>query len=333
MIITSRQVTLGMIAILVAASILLSLDNIHSNVEPFIQAINIFSGIFFCFLFWLTRRGWPHTSLIVVIFIVVIIGFTTNEPYLTKQASLTVLMPSIFAMVLTTPRWILSSAIATLLFVVLKSGWQSIYLETVNLLVYGIATICLMIGWLIANSASRRADLARSEAEQAARALQEANSSLEQRVAERTAEVETNLREIQSQAAEQARLLQEIAQQRELIRDLSVPVIPVSDTTMVMPLVGEMDTQRLEHIHAQALQSLERSHARTLIIDITGVPVVDTQIAQGLMSVSQAARLLGGKVILVGIRPEVAQTIVSLGMNIRGIATYGDLKAALVKNV
>jgi rsbT co-antagonist protein RsbR len=113
------------------------------------------------------------------------------------------------------------------------------------------------------------------------------------------------------------------------VRDLSVPVIPVSATTLVLPLVGALDSARLAHLQTRALQAVEQGRARTLILDITGVPVVDNQVAEGLLGVVQAAQLLGATVMLVGIRPEVAQTIVTLGLPFQAVHTFRDLQAAL----
>ncbi len=79
----------------------------------------------------------------------------------------------------------------------------------------------------------------------------------------------------------------------------------------------------------QALGALERSSARRLLLDITSVRVVDSQVAQGLIAAVQAGHLLGTEVTLVGIRPEVAQAIVALGLNLQGVQTFGDLQTAL----
>jgi anti-anti-sigma regulatory factor len=159
--------------------------------------------------------------------------------------------------------------------------------------------------------------------------LRQSLESLEQRVAERTADLQHALDEVETRAREQERLLEENRQQRETIREMSVPVLPVTDSTLVMPLVGAMDTERLRLLQDQALQAIERSRARTLILDITGVPVVDSQVAQGLIGVVQAARLLGAEVLLVGIRPEVAQAIVTLGLSLSELRTHNDLQGAL----
>jgi rsbT co-antagonist protein RsbR len=160
-------------------------------------------------------------------------------------------------------------------------------------------------------------------------ALARARVDLEAEVAARTAELRVALLEVEGRAAEQARLLNELAQQRAVIRELSVPVLPVSAKTLVMPLVGALDTARLQQVQERALQAIERGAARQLVLDITGVPVVDSQVAQGLLAVVQAARLLGAEAVLVGVRPEVAQTVVGLGLSLPGLRTYADLQTAL----
>jgi rsbT co-antagonist protein RsbR len=159
--------------------------------------------------------------------------------------------------------------------------------------------------------------------------LHAAQASLEAQVVERTAALQSALAEVESRATEQARLLDENQQQRTTIMEISVPVLPISVDTLVMPLIGTMDSSRLRQLHQQALHALEQSSARRLLLDITGVPVVDSQVAQGLIVTVNAGRLLGAEVMLVGIRPEVAQAIVGLGLNLSGIRTFSDLQTAL----
>jgi rsbT co-antagonist protein RsbR len=159
--------------------------------------------------------------------------------------------------------------------------------------------------------------------------LRQTLEGLEQRVADRTVDLQHALDEVETRAREQERLLEENRRQRETIHEMSVPVLPVTDSMLVMPLVGAMDTERLRLLQDQALRAIERLRAHTLILDITGVPIVDSQVAQGLVGVVQAARLLGAEVLLVGIRPEVAQAIVGLGLSLPGLRAYNDLQGAL----
>jgi rsbT co-antagonist protein RsbR len=98
-----------------------------------------------------------------------------------------------------------------------------------------------------------------------------------------------------------------------------------------MPLVGELDEERLEHFQQQALKALERYKVKFLVLDITGIPYVDSLVAERLLNVVQSSRLLGTDVILVGIRPEVAQTVVQLGLNLSGIRSFSSLQSALAE--
>ncbi len=168
------------------------------------------------------------------------------------------------------------------------------------------------------------------QSEEREQALEAIRASLEDTVSERTSALTVALEDVQRRADEQAALLAENMQQRDIIREMSVPVLPVSRETLVMPLIGALDSARLAQIQERALGRLQVTRARRLLLDITGVPVVDSQVSQGLISVVQTARLLGAEVSLIGIRPEVAQAIVSLGLDLSNVRTYSDLQSALV---
>src|SRR5215213_3191427 len=134
--------------------------------------------------------------------------------------------------------------------------------------------------------------------------------------------------------ASHARIAEQLAvidQQQTVIRDMSVPVLPLLASTLVMPLVGALDTSRLALMQEQALHALEHSSARQLILDITGVPIVDTQVALGLTQLVQAAQLLGAHVSIVGIRPEVAQALVGLGISLPNIKTFSTLQLGVAQ--
>ncbi len=162
--------------------------------------------------------------------------------------------------------------------------------------------------------------------------LFQTNISLEARVAERTADLAQALAESERRAEEQRELLDTLAHQREVIREMSVPVLPIGTTTLVMPLVGALDAQRLADIESQALASVERSGAHYLLIDVTGLAIIDSQVAAGLVRVAKAVRLLGAWVTLVGVRPEVAQAIVGLGIELGELRTASDLGSALARS-
>jgi rsbT co-antagonist protein RsbR len=120
--------------------------------------------------------------------------------------------------------------------------------------------------------------------------------------------------------------LRMIEEQRGVIREMSVPILPLSDHALVMPLVGTLDTARLQLALQRALHAIAQRTTRYALLDITGVPLIDTQVGRGLLNIIQAARLLGTEVVLVGIRPEVAQTIVQLGIPLDQVTVRSTLQ-------
>lgn len=117
--------------------------------------------------------------------------------------------------------------------------------------------------------------------------------------------------------------------QREDLRELSTPLIPISDTVMIMPVIGSIDSGRASMVMETLLEGVAQHQAALVILDITGVRVVDTQVAQAFIQAAQAVRLLGAQVMLTGIQPQIAQTIVHLGVDLSGIITYGSLQTGI----
>lgn len=129
---------------------------------------------------------------------------------------------------------------------------------------------------------------------------------------------------------ERAALQQQVIDaQRDTVRELSTPLIPISDEVLIMPLIGSIDTQRAQQIMETMLNGVAQHQATLVIIDITGVAVVDTQVAQALVQAAQAVRLLGAKVMLTGIQPTMAQTLVHLNADLQGIVTRGTLQKGI----
>jgi PAS domain S-box-containing protein len=120
-----------------------------------------------------------------------------------------------------------------------------------------------------------------------------------------------------------------IKAQAAALVELATPLIPLSDHVVAMPLIGAIDTQRAAQVLEALLHGIEQHKARVAILDITGVPIVDTQVAHALIQAAQAAQLLGARTILTGIRPEVAQTLATLGVDLRSILTLGTLQSGI----
>lgn len=180
-------------------------------------------------------------------------------------------------------------------------------LATVVLAYYAVA----FFSWIAARSLRRA--VARSR-EQAAE-LERYGVELEGRVAERTAELSQTLSRLQGSL--------------EVIQQVSCPVLPILEHVILTPLVGTLDSERAQYVMDRVLRGVAQERARVAILDVTGVAMVDTIVANALLQAAQGIRLLGATPVLVGIRAEVAQTMVELGVDLAGIVTRSSLQEGL----
>lgn len=160
------------------------------------------------------------------------------------------------------------------------------------------------------------------------RELEQLRDSLEATVNERTAGLREALRTVEQREAQLQQALADLQASQATIRELSAPVLPVLPGVLIAPLVGAIDESRATVFVANVLHAVERERAQHVIFDVTGVPLIDTQVARMILQAAEAVRLLGAQVILVGIRPEVAQTVVGLGVALE-VKTYADLQQAI----
>jgi len=120
-----------------------------------------------------------------------------------------------------------------------------------------------------------------------------------------------------------------IAQQRQTISDLETPVIQVWDGVLALPIVGSLDTARTQQMNETLLQRIVDTGCEIVILDITGVPLIDTAVAQHVLETVTAARLLGAEVMLVGLSPAIALTLVHLGLDLGGVITRTTMAKGL----
>ncbi len=119
-----------------------------------------------------------------------------------------------------------------------------------------------------------------------------------------------------------------IARQQEELMELSTPVVKLWEGILALPIIGTLDSARTQVVMESLLQAVVQTNSRVAIIDITGVPTVDTLVAQHLLKTITAARLMGADCIISGVRPQIAQTIVHLGIDLAGIITKAKLSDA-----
>jgi rsbT co-antagonist protein RsbR len=120
-----------------------------------------------------------------------------------------------------------------------------------------------------------------------------------------------------------------IRKQQEAILELSTPNIKVWEGVLVIPIIGTLDTRRSQRLTEELLTKIGLTQSKVALIDITGVPTVDSAVANHILKTVAAVQLLGAECVITGIRPEVAQTIVHLGVNLSGVETLSNLAEGL----
>jgi PAS domain S-box-containing protein len=133
--------------------------------------------------------------------------------------------------------------------------------------------------------------------------------------------------------AEEARAQQAaaeiLARRAQEILDISIPVVQVWEEIILAPLIGSLDSERTQQLMEKLLEGIVATRSTIALVDITGVPTIDTQTARHLVETMSAVRLLGAEVILTGVRPAIAQTLVHLGVDLGGVTTRSSLAAGL----
>jgi rsbT co-antagonist protein RsbR len=160
--------------------------------------------------------------------------------------------------------------------------------------------------------------------------LEQLRDTLEATVRERTAVLEQTLANLGRREAALAQTVETLRVSEAAVRELSAPIIPVLPGVLVAPLIGSLDDARIAALNNNILGAIVDDHARDVIFDVTGVPLVDTQVARGILDIAAAARLLGARTVLVGVRPEVAQTVISLGIDLASLPAYPTLQEVIV---
>jgi anti-anti-sigma factor len=231
--------------------------------------------------------------------------------------------------------WIIGTAVLTVVTFAPELGWLQLPFEAVPIrIMWGFDELLLylfLLAIIIIPTHYLLQGLQQSltAAATTADALEETNAALEQRVTERTAELQQAL---DTQAQQARELAESLAAQRmlnETITALSLPVIPLRDDVLVVPLIGTVDTRRARLLWSSLLEQVEHTNARLIFLDVTGVLTIDAQVAQLILRLTTATRLLGAQVVLVGIRPEVAQTLVNQGLDLSTVRTAATLQTGL----
>lgn len=257
-------------------------------------------------------RGWEPARYLTVLTLLSFVVNFLEEPFLSQSIAPEIFLPPVVALILVEPIWVIIVGMLVIAGVGLRSGGDTVYLVPDNLVTYIMVVGGMVLSRLAVDNAHRlseaneRANQAQAAAEQRAEMLDQRNQELHALLVENTI-------------------------QRDAIHDLTVPLLPIADQMLVLPLVGTLDDNRLLQIKARALQTIHERKAHTLIIDVTGVTIIDTPVARRMIALFNAVNLLGARVVLVGIRSEVAQTLIQLEVDLSALTIARDVQAALAQ--
>lgn len=318
-------------AVLILLSSILMLNTLFSGITKPTDVVSFVGLLIYCCCLVMAKRGLVRPAAYVVTYIPMLVVLVTLIMSPNPVIVCFLIIPVLFASIVLPSVHMIPVVLISVLVAVYAATYGNADSDSffpVIFLVIAISGLAYLSAWSVERALGIIRH-ARHELEQANNALSAVNGDLEQRVVLRTADLEKTVLQLQLRERELQETFDALQSSQDTIREMSVPVLPVSRDTLVMPLVGALDSERLIQIQEQALSRLEATHARRLLLDITAVPVVDTQVAQGLIRVVQAAQLLGAQVLLVGIRPEVAQSVVGLGVDLSSVRTHSDLQGAL----
>ncbi|ABU59894.1 STAS domain-containing protein [Roseiflexus castenholzii] len=306
---TQRQINHGVFGLLNG----LALIAIGFSIFPTPQwhaIIPVLAGLAFGSSLWFAYwRGWEPARPLLILLLTVIVALGTAETFIATRFNHTLYTIPALALVLTGPVWVAGSALTLLVAFAIRGGGGP-YLNPFELL-----TFVLVIGGMIfsrlAVDNAQRLEAAKREAE-------EARTRAEQRERDLAAQAE----ELAQRNVEQQRLL-------ELVSALETPTIALAESVLLAPIVGALDTRRAQALTTRLLNDASAQRAQHVILDISGVTAVDTQVAQALIQTARALSLIGCRVTLTGISATVAMTLTNLGVALESIHTVRSPQEAL----
>lgn len=282
------------------------------TISPLITAVRLVAFAAEAGALYAYHRGHRQAQLAMVLLASLIIPAVVSTTQYDAPNTLALLIPSIFALIIGRPWLVGVSAVVTLgLFLVRDGGAQWTH----------SATFYVLYTMVVGGMALARAvmDAAHTRAEREARRSREALAHAEQ--------------QSQELALSNGRLAEQVDQQQrllDLVATLETPAVSLAEGVLLAPIVGYLDTARSQAITARLLREAHERRARLVVLDITGVPEVDTGVARALLSTAGALRLLGCEVTISGISASVAATLARMGVDLGGVRAVRSPQDALL---
>lgn len=312
--------TTGLVALICGGTILfISYFVISGMARGTFFYIIVAAAIFFLGLLFVQLRGWQHTPEVLVGSLIVVSVLTASPEYLQSNLSISVLMPAVVAAALLSPIWVFVAFALTMLGsfvnVAVQRGFTAEALGPTARFENLLVLTMVAIGVGVASSLSWHLQ---RQASESARTAQEERDQVELKSRELT---DANL-QMNQQIIQQRQLL-------DLVATLETPAVQLAEGVLFTPIVGHIDTRRAQALTTRLLRDVNAQRARLVILDVSGVTVMDTSVAQALLNTTKALRLLGCDVTLSGISASVALTLTDLGINLDEVRTVRSPQEAL----
>jgi rsbT co-antagonist protein RsbR len=309
--ITQRQVGIGLFGLLTAASVAFAIASFAQSRIQLAQ-LGLASGLCFGALLFAYWRGLEWVRYLGIIAIGLFTVFGADELSVNEVVPLTSITPAIVAALLASPAWVFGAMVGFhLLMLIFRAGFTGIYATPTAIVVTIVIALGMVLIRLVTDSALRRAEANAAQARQS------------QLMAEQQA----------AELAEQTTLLRQKNEQQQqligLVATLETPTVSLANGVLLAPIVGHLDSRRAQMLTTRILQTVSEQRTRLVILDISGVATVDTQVAHALLKAIQAIRLLGCNVTLTGISAGVATTITHLGIALDGVSVARSPQEAL----
>jgi anti-anti-sigma regulatory factor len=308
--ITQRQIVLIILGFSTTVSAILAPYTLMQSKDPMIAFTSVGGAICFGGLWLAYWRGWEWARYLTVIIITILSVIGT--PVTTETIPATALIVPILALVLTEPAWVIGGATVQMLGLIARSYQESGgniaamggFGNIADLLLYTLAIAGLVLSRTMldtllhsAQESARRDSAARDQAEAQSQAFADQARALDR------------------QLAEQRRLI-------DLVSTLETPAVSLAEGVLLAPVVGNLDGRRAQNLTERLLREVSTRRAHMIVLDIAGVPSIDTEVANALLQTVYALRLLGCQVTLTGISAAVAASLTSLGISL------GDVQVA-----
>lgn len=298
---TNRSVNLALIgstALLVLALVIAQAVN-HETMTSVVSTGAV--AVVLIGLFGAYWWGWELARYVVVVFVTLATGLTLPEPFVSQQQTFAILVAPILALILTDIWWVSGSMVTIVICLAARSNWTGEYTQSGVIILLAMLTAGIVLSRYLTDTAQRAAE---ANAAQAQEALAHAEIQ--------TLDVARKADELAQQNDEQRRLL-------ELVATLETPVIVLADNILLAPIIGHIDSRRAAILTDRLLREVAEMGAHLVVLDLVGVPAVDTSVAQALIRTIQAVRLLGCNVTITGISATVAATMTLLGISLDNI--------------